>query len=306
MLYHFFKPMVIEKILKGNKKAIADALNLVESSGPEHINQAKSLIEVLSRKARTERHIIGITGPPGVGKSTLVSCMIEKYRSQDKTVGVIFVDPSSMRSGGALLGDRARIAYDPGDSGIFIRSMAARDHLGGLAWYTRHLMTVFEAAFDRVIIETVGVGQSETEIEQVVDTVIFVIQPGSGDSLQFMKAGIMEIPHILVINKSDQQKLAMKASNDIKSVFPLETPDNKVWQPELLMTSCTENTGLDELLSILKKHLSYLKKNDLAKKRRMNRIRWIYMIFKERFGSFGLEVLGGKEKVLKRIAETDV
>lgn len=296
----------VEDILSGNKMAVARGLNLLENSRPDTFDCAKDLIDELSQHARPHRHIVGITGPPGVGKSTLISRIIREYRSREKTIGLISVDPSSKRSGGALLGDRARIVYDPEDSGVFIRSMAAGGHLGGLAWRTRHCLTVFEAAFDVILIETVGVGQSETEIEEVVDTVIFVVQPGSGDSLQFMKAGIMEIPHILVINKSDQKALSRKALNDLKSLNSLGKKDNSGWIPKVIMTSALEGWGQEELVSALFDHYQILITGDMSGQRRRNRILWIYLMFKERFGSFGLETLGGEEKIFSIIEGTDV
>jgi LAO/AO transport system kinase len=296
----------INEILSGSKIAVARGLNLLENTRPETVDSVKNLIEALSRNARQDRHVIGITGPPGVGKSTLISRIIHEYRHREKTIAVISVDPSSKRSGGALLGDRARIVYDPADPGIFIRSMAAGGHLGGLAWRTRHCLTVFEAAFDVILIETVGVGQSETEIEEVVDTVVFVVQPGSGDSLQFMKAGIMEIPHILVVNKSDRKSLAQKALNDLKSVGALGRKDDSGWTPKVVMTSALHGLGLEKLIAAAADHYSTLSAGDMAEKRRQYRISWIFLMFKERFGSFGIEVLGGEKKVLAAIGRSDV
>jgi LAO/AO transport system kinase len=184
--------------------------------------------------------------------------------------------------------------------------MAAGRHLGGLAWRTRHCLTVFEAVYDKVIIETVGVGQSETEIGQVVDTVVFVIQPGSGDSLQFMKAGIMEIPHILVVNKADQQTLAMKAVNDLKAVASFFRSDHEGWENELVLTSASEGWGQEGLVSALEKHREFLEADRLIDLRRGNRIQWIYMLFRERFGTFGVETLGGESAAMERIEKTDI
>jgi len=296
----------ISDVLLGNKMAVARALNFLENRRPEEIGRVSELIEQLSRNPRPGRHIIGITGPPGVGKSSLISRMIGEYRNQNQTIGVISVDPSSRKSGGALLGDRARINWDPTDPGVFIRSMAAGRHLGGLAWRTRHLMTVFEAAYDVILLETVGVGQSETEIDEVVDTVVFVVQPGSGDSLQFMKAGIMEIPHILVINKADQKALAQKALNDLEAVKSLGWMDKSGWQPGIVMTSALEGWGQEELLTRLKAHQDHLISSDDNQRRRHNRISWILLLYRERFGSFGMETLGGEENILRLIEQVDI
>ena len=296
----------IADILSGNKMAVARALNLLENRRPEGFDHTADIIEELSRNARPERHIIGITGPPGVGKSTLISRLVKEYRDRQHTIGVISVDPSSRKSGGALLGDRARITCDPTDPGVFIRSMAAGRHLGGLAWRTRHCMTVFEAAYDIIILETVGVGQSETEIDEVVDTVVFVVQPGSGDALQFMKAGIMEIPHVLVINKADQKSLAQKALNDLKAVGEFGRMDGSGWKPEVVMTSAMNGWGQKELADLLYRHLAHLNCCDMVQLRRRNRIYWIYLLFRERFGSFGTEALGEEEKILSLIQTYDI
>jgi len=296
----------LAEVLAGNKIAVANALNLLENIRPAKTSRIRQLIEQLSRNARPGRHLIGITGPPGVGKSTLISRLANFYRKQDRTVGIISVDPSSCRSGGALLGDRARIIHDPGDSGLFIRSMAAGKHLGGLAWRTRHCLTVFEAAYDIIIVETVGVGQSETEIAQVVDSVVFVVQPGSGDALQFMKAGIMEIPDILVINKADQKKLAAKAKIDLETVAVYSGFDESGWKSEIVMVSALEGWGHDKLAQALCDHFSFLNDTCLTKKRHLNRVQWILMMFKERFGMFGLETLGGESSILKQIAGFDL
>jgi LAO/AO transport system kinase len=296
----------MDDICSGNKQAVANALNLLENLRPKEFDRIKALIEGLSRQARPDRHVIGITGPPGVGKSTLISRVVQEFRRRNQTVGVISVDPSSRKSGGALLGDRARISYDPTDPGVFIRSMAAGRHLGGLAWRTRHCLTVFEAAFDVIMIETVGVGQSETEIAEVVDTVVFVVQPGSGDALQFMKAGIMEIPHILVINKSDQKSLALKAFNDLKAIGSFNRADDFGWKPEALMTSALEGRGQDALVLSCSAHYDHLTRHGMAELRRRHRISWIFLLFQERFGSYGIDRLGGEELVLKTIERYDM
>jgi LAO/AO transport system kinase len=165
---------------------------------------------------------------------------------------------------------------------------------------------VFEAVFDVVIIETVGVGQSETEIEEVVDTVVFVVQPGSGDALQFMKAGIMEIPHIMVINKADQKLIAEKALNDLKAVCSLRINYNSEWRPDIVMTSALLGWGQEQLVSSIEKHFLHMSCHDINLIRRQHRINWIFLLFKERFGSFGIETLGGEEKVFSLIKRNDI
>jgi LAO/AO transport system kinase len=296
----------LDEILKGEKAAVAQALNLLEDKKPSSLARRVKLVETLSLNAKPERHVIGITGPPGVGKSTLLSRIIPIYRDQKKSIGIITVDPSSKMSGGALLGDRTRISYDPKDTDIFIRSMAAGRHLGGLAWRTRQCLTLFESIYDRIIIETVGVGQSETEIEDVVDTVVSVVQPGSGDVLQFMKAGIMEIPHILVMNKADRKSLAEKSKNDLEAVASIATTDMEGWNLALSMTSALEGWGVDALVTAIEKHGFYLNEKNISEKRRQNRIKWVHMIFRERFGSFGVDMLGGEKNILGRLKHADI
>ena len=296
----------LDEILKGEKAAVAQALNLLEDKKPSSLARRVKLVETLSLNAKPERHVIGITGPPGVGKSTLLSRIIPIYRDQKKSIGIITVDPSSKMSGGALLGDRTRISYDPKDTDIFIRSMAAGRHLGGLAWRTRQCLTLFESIYDRIIIETVGVGQSETEIEDVVDTVVSVVQPGSGDVLQFMKAGIMEIPHILVMNKADRKSLAEKSKNDLEAVASIASTDMEGWNLALSMTSALEGWGVDALVTAIEKHGFYLNEKNISEKRRQNRIKWVHMIFRERFGSFGVDMLGGEKNILERLKHADI
>lgn len=296
----------LDEILKGEKAAVAQALNLLEDKKPSSLAHRVKLVETLSLNAKPERHVIGITGPPGVGKSTLLSRIIPIYRDQKKSIGIITVDPSSKMSGGALLGDRTRISYDPKDTDIFIRSMAAGRHLGGLAWRTRQCLTLFESIYDRIIIETVGVGQSETEIEDVVDTVVCVVQPGSGDVLQFMKAGIMEIPHILVMNKADRKSLAEKSKNDLEAVASIASTDMAGWNLALSMTSALEGWGVDALVTAIEKHGFYLNERNISEKRRQNRIKWVHMIFRERFGSFGVDMLGGEKNILGLLKHADI
>ena len=279
---------------------------MLEDKKPLSLARRVKLVETLSLNAKPERHVIGITGPPGVGKSTLLSRIIPIYRDQKKSIGIITVDPSSKMSGGALLGDRTRISYDPKDTDIFIRSMAAGRHLGGLAWRTRQCLTLFESIYDRIIIETVGVGQSETEIEDVVDTVVSVVQPGSGDVLQFMKAGIMEIPHILVMNKADRKSLAEKSKNDLEAVASIASTDMEGWNLALSMTSALEGWGVDALVTAIEKHGFYLNEKNISEKRRQNRIKWVHMIFRERFGSFGVDMLGGEKNILGRLKHADI
>lgn len=296
----------IDSLLAGQKEAVAKALNLVENQSQDYAGQVSSFVEVISKRARHERHLIGISGPPGVGKSSMISRLIEQYRAQDKTVGVLSVDPSSKRSGGALLGDRIRIKHDPRDPGVFIRSMAAGQHLGGLSKSTRLNLMVFEAVYDRIILETVGVGQSETEIENVVDTVMVVIQPGSGDLLQFLKAGIMEIPHLLVINKADQKAVANKTFQDLSSAILFESGDQKGWKMEVIMASALDDTGFDRIIQVLENHRDFLEKVGIEDRRRRTLYRSIIGFFNERYGSYGVDLLGGEEQIMRYLSQNNI
>src|SRR3954471_515167 len=192
------------------------ALNLIEDRSRRQ--QAAGLLAEVSPAAlggEAQAHLIGITGPPGAGKSSLLSALVAEWRCGGRSVAVLAVDPSSKRSGGSLLGDRARIDHDPGDEGVLIRSTAAGGRLGGLAAATREAAEALAAAYDLVVIETVGVGQSETDVEEVCDTVAVVVQPASGDTLQFLKAGIMEVPDVLVVTKADLGEVATRSRRDL-------------------------------------------------------------------------------------------
>ncbi|MDQ6746189.1 MAG: ArgK protein, partial [Actinomycetota bacterium] len=203
-------------------RAAPAVLNLVENQAAPARAQSAALLAELSPQATGEEaraHVVGITGPPGVGKSSLLGLLVAQWRHRGRSVAVLAVDPSSRRSGGSLLGDRARIQVDPSDRSVFIRSTAAGERLGGLAPATRAAAAALAVAFDVVVIETVGVGQSETDIADLADTVAVVVQPGSGDVLQFLKAGIMEVPDVLVVTKADLGRVAMRALSDLRSAL---------------------------------------------------------------------------------------
>jgi LAO/AO transport system kinase len=276
------------------------ALNLVEnrSAGArEEIAGLLGAVSPASLGGEAGAHIVGVTGPPGAGKSTLLSALVAGWRARGRTVAVLAVDPSSKRSGGALLGDRARIDADPADRGIFIRSMAAGERLGGLAPATRAAAQALAAAFDVVVIETVGVGQSETEVAEAADTVAVIVQPGSGDALQFLKAGIMEVPDVLVVTKSDLGAVAQRAVRDLRAALrALGDSDTEV----IAVASVHPRSGIDELIAALDAHRERL---DLATARVRARRLGALADFVAEHGARGLRDLGGRREAERFLAE---
>jgi LAO/AO transport system kinase len=240
-------------------RALARAISRAESG------HGRALVRALYKKAG-RAVTIGLTGPPGVGKSTLASALVRKARSLGKKVGVISVDPSSPFSRGALLGDRIRLAEHFTDQEVFIRSMASRGHLGGLAGATADAVLLMDAfGFDLVIVETVGVGQSEVEIAELAQTTLVALQPGSGDSIQVLKAGIMEIADVFVVNKADHP-MANQLRREIRSA--MEMLEWKGWVPELVATQALEGSGIEELWAAVERHMVYLNETGEIEHRR--------------------------------------
>ncbi|HEX9558089.1 MAG TPA: methylmalonyl Co-A mutase-associated GTPase MeaB [Reyranella sp.] len=280
--------MTLSGLRQGGKRALAAALAGLERDPDSAAAQA--LLDAAWREPNA--HVVGITGPPGVGKSSLCAALVAAWRKADRTVGVIAVDPSSKSSGGALLGDRVRIVHDSADEGVFVRSMAARDRLGGLAGQTLAAMVVMRALFDRVLIETVGVGQSETDVAGVADTVVFCVQPGSGDSLQFMKAGIVEIPHLIAVTKADLGPAAERARADVAGALSLAAADG-AWPLRTLAVSSRSGAGLEALMAALEAHREHLSADArLALARHRQSEGWIAQSLGERFGRAGIARLG--------------
>jgi LAO/AO transport system kinase len=269
----------LAELRAGGKPALARALARLESSPDD-----EALLGLLSEAYDDPRaEVIGLTGPPGVGKSTLMDALIRRWRGQSLTVGCIAVDPSSRRSGGALLGDRTRLSTDPEDQGVFVRSMAARDRLGGLAALTVGAMVLMRAVYDRVLIETVGVGQSETDIADIADLVLFCVQPGSGDSLQFMKAGIAEIPDIVVVTKADLGAAASRAKADVEGALGLsESGDCPV-----LLVAASDDASLAALDGKILSRLAAVAPARPARRQRQAE-HWLRDAIRERFGREGL------------------
>ena len=277
--------MDLNKIKKSGKTGLANALVEIEKN-PFN----KKSLSLLTQAYKSKNgNILGITGPPGVGKSSLIKNLINYYRSQNKTIAVIAVDPSSKKTKGALLGDRIRLETDPNDKDIFIRSMAARDKLGGLASITLSSAFLLNALFDLTIIETVGVGQSETDISNIADTVLFCVQPGSGDALQFMKAGIVEIPDIIAITKSDLGEIAINTYNDIVSSIKIGNYSKEHDIPIILISS-KEDKNVENLAKEIEKQQNN-HSNFRNKKKETRSIFWLEESIKEQFGISGLNKL---------------
>jgi LAO/AO transport system kinase len=277
-------------------------LNLIESRAPDARVQAQDLLAEVSPASLghdAPGHIIGVTGPPGVGKSSLLSRLVAEWRTRERSVAVLAVDPSSRRSGGSLLGDRARIDVDPRDRHVFIRSTAAGDRFGGLAPATRSAAAALAAAFDVVVIETVGVGQSEVEVADVADTVAVVVQPASGDVLQFLKAGIMEVPDVLVLTKADLETAARRAIADLTAALSTVGAAGTRLCP---VSSVPPPTGIAELADAIDAHRAGL---DLPARRLHARRRHALDEFAAEHGERGLRALGGRLAAERWLTEQD-
>ena len=283
---------LVRAVRAGESVAIADALARVEDTRPESLEPLRALVGRLEAETPREHAVVGLTGPPGAGKSTLAGALISGWLAQDRGVGMVAVDPTSRRSGGALLGDRARLRFRP-DERVFVRSMAARDQLGGLAPATRAVVVVLRAAFDWVLVETVGVGQSEIDVETVAETVVLVLQPGSGDTLQFMKAGILEIPDVLVVHKWDLGAQAERTRADLESWLRLTTLAPGAWRPPVIGASSLTHEGVDAVARAIASHREHLAHGELETRRARARSAWALELFVRRFGSHGIERAGG-------------
>jgi len=288
------------RLREGDRSAAAAALNVIENRADR--DATRELLAELSPAAlggEPRAHLIGITGPPGAGKSSLLSALVSEWRGRGRTVAVLAVDPSSKRSGGSLLGDRARIDHDPRDDGVLIRSTAAGGRLGGLAAATREAAEALAPAYDVVVVETVGVGQSETDVEDVCDTVAVVIQPASGDVLQFLKAGIMEVPDLLVVTKADLGDVATRSRRDLgqalKAVGSAEVP-------VLAVSSVPPPSGIEELADALEEHRE---RADLGARRVRARRGAALREFTAEHGERALREVGGRRAAERLLADQD-
>lgn len=279
----------LDALRKGGKPALAACLKTI-ASRPGSV-PVISLLDAAHGAPRGR--VIGLTGPPGAGKSTLAALMIRCWREEGLRVAVIAVDPSSTASGGALLGDRLRMGGDPEDDDLFIRSQAAGDMLGGLAATTFPAVTLMRALYDRVLIETVGVGQSETGLRDIADTVLMLIQPESGDMLQFLKAGIMEAPDIFVIGKADIGAAALKAREEVEAALNLQARADDWLPPALLHSALPPFPHWPALHAALRSHWVWFSAGDrLAARRRGQSKAALRAIIRDRRGRDGLAELG--------------
>jgi LAO/AO transport system kinase len=265
----------VQRIIRGDQLAGARLIRLLEEGDPQGIEMLKLLYPNTGNG-----YIVGITGPPGSGKSTLVNCIIGEFRQSGMKVAVVAIDPSSPISGGALLGDRIRMGCHSEDDGVFIRSMATRGHLGGLSRTARETVLVFDAmGYEVIIIETVGVGQDEVEIAQFAHTSAVVSLPGMGDEIQVMKAGLLEIGDILIVNKADKPG-ADDIVAELQLILTMKPTSDYGWQTPVLKTVAVKNQGIPELVDMLQRHRRFLIDNGIFSE---HNFEWELLFFKKRF-----------------------
>jgi LAO/AO transport system kinase len=259
---------LVDRARAGQPRAVARLISLVEDAGPQLREVAAALAPFCGNA-----QVIGLTGAPGVGKSTSTAALVAAYRARGKRIGVLAVDPSSPFSGGALLGDRVRMGEHATDPGVFIRSMATRGHLGGLSWATPQALRVLDAAgCDVVLVETVGVGQSEVEVVSLADTTVVLLAPGMGDGIQAAKAGILEIADVFVVNKADRDG-ADQTARDLKHMISLGRRDREggLWRPPVVKTVASRSEGLDAVVDAIDSHHAWLVERGELERRRATR-----------------------------------
>ncbi len=306
----FPDPDVLAKgILRGERASVASGLNLLDNALPRARERATRLLTLLAgERWLSAGHVLGITGPPGVGKSSLLAALIREWRSAGRTVAVLAVDPSSRpeAGGGALLGDRLRIKSVAHDDGLFIRSLASRNQLGGVANEVWPMTWLLLTCFDLVVIETVGVGQTEIDVAEISDTVCYVAQPASGDTIQYLKSGIMEIPDIFAVNKADMGAQATKTASEIGRIGA--RPERQQgWQYPVCKVSATSHTGIDLLVQHIDQHREFLANNAmLAPLRARHQRGWILRLLKDEFGTFGMDLAGGSAAIAARMGQSQL
>jgi LAO/AO transport system kinase len=269
MARHHSVEELVSRAQEGEPRAVARLISMVEDASPRLREVAAALAPHTGRA-----QVVGLTGSPGVGKSTSTSALVTALRKQGKRVGVLAVDPSSPFSGGALLGDRVRMQDHATDRGVFIRSMATRGHLGGLSWATPQALRVLDAAgCDVVLLETVGVGQSEIEVVSLADTTVVLLAPGMGDGIQAAKAGILEIADLFVVNKADRDG-ADQTVRDLRYMLSLgarKERDGSVWKAPIVKTIASKGTGIDEVVEKIDEHREWMDSSGTRERRRQNR-----------------------------------
>ncbi len=280
------------KVADGDLGAVSEALNRIDDDRPQNREAVLTLLDAVTGRGRGPR--IGVTGAPGSGKSTLLDALVSNLREQGRSVGILAVDPSSQRTGGALLGDRMRLGSAARDAGVFLRSLAARDQLGGLSEVTGPSLDIMQAAFDMVFVETVGVGQSEAGVIDIVDSLVFVAQPAAGDLIQFMKAGILEWPDIFFVNKSDLGEAARRTSAELSAGLELGNRRDPDYAPQVLCGSARDGLGINELIEAIDAHQQYLKSSGQGEQRlAAGRVARVQTILLTRYGRYGRQQLTG-------------
>ncbi len=280
---------LVARLQEGQPRAVARLISLVEDESPALREVSAALAPLVGRA-----HVVGLTGSPGVGKSTSTAALVGALRAQGKRVGVLAVDPTSPFSGGALLGDRIRMGEHATDSGVYIRSMASRGHLGGLSWAAPHALRVLDAAgCDVVLVETVGVGQSEVEVSGLADTTLVLLAPGMGDGIQAAKAGILEVGDIFVVNKADRDG-AQSTRRELRSVIAMSERPEGAWKPPITLTVASRGEGIDEVVVEIERHREHQESSGGLRRRRLARTRReIEAValheLRERFGHVGAD-----------------
>lgn len=296
-------PQLVERVRGGDRRALARAITLVEN-GAEELRPIMAGLAPHTGRA----HVVGFTGSPGVGKSTTTNAVVRAARAQGRSVAVLAVDPSSPFTGGALLGDRVRMQEHSADPEVYIRSMANRGHLGGLSWATPHALRVLDAAgFDVILVETVGVGQSEVDIASQADTTVVLSAPGMGDAVQAAKAGVLEVGDVFAINKADRDG-AKSTLRELRQMIAMKDRTDQEWKPPIVMTVASRDEGVGELWERVEQHFVHLEASGELTERRRARARGeveaiVLELLRARLGGVGAD--GGLDTLAREVAEGD-